>query len=308
MGGSGGSFFGGSTPPKDLLKKIRKTEEDTLNEQFETDVSRILADLLAKYNNRNVEAINTHLNNIKKALNKEIDGTVDLLFGGSVSKHTYVDGLSDIDALVILNNSELTNMAPIEVKNYFFNRLSERFPGTDIRVGNLAVTLSFSDTEVQLLPAVKYENGFRIPNESGTAWSFIKPKEFADTLTKANGDQQVKVVPTVKLAKSIISNLPEKRQLTGYHTEAIAVEIFRDYHGAKNTKSMLKYFFAEAPKHILKPINDVTGQSLHVDEYLGAENSIERRVVADSMARIGRRMQNADGANSITQWKDILGL
>jgi predicted nucleotidyltransferase len=36
------------------------------------------------------------------------------LFGGSVAKHTYVDGLSDIDSLLVINGSDLAEGTPRE--------------------------------------------------------------------------------------------------------------------------------------------------------------------------------------------------
>ena len=62
---------------------------------------------------------------IKAALGKSIDGEIDLRFGGSVIKHTDVNGLSDIDALVILNGSELEHKSPEEVKAYFLQQLQD---------------------------------------------------------------------------------------------------------------------------------------------------------------------------------------
>ena len=77
-----------------------------------------------------------------------------MLNGGSVAKYTYVDGLSDIDSLIILDNCELTDKPPDEVKEYFAQKLKERFPKTEVEVGNLAVTVHFNDAEIQLLPAL----------------------------------------------------------------------------------------------------------------------------------------------------------
>jgi len=69
---------------------------------------------------------------------------------------------------------------------------------------------------------------------------------------------------------------------------------------------MLQRFFDRAPDLIRTPIPDRTGQSIHVDDYLGVRDSVERLVVADSVARIGRRLLNADGAKDIEQWKQLL--
>ena len=306
MGGSGGTF-GGGRPPEELFRKVRESEEKTRDEQFETAVASNIASLLTKYNQRS-ENIKTHLETIKKAIEKEIDGSVDILFGGSVSKHTYVDGLSDVDALVILNKSELKQASPEKVKNYFLDRLSERLPKeTIIEKGNLAVTVKYSDIDVQLLPAIRYKGGFRIADSTGRDWSFIKPKDFAERLTDINKKTNGNLIPTIKLAKSIISSQAEKRRLNPYHTETLAVGIFKDYDGGTTPKEMLKHFFNAAQECVKSPMVDVTGQSTHVDDYLGKTGSLNRKLVADTLSRIGRRMQNADRAHSDKQWEQILG-
>lgn len=69
---------------------------------------------------------------------------------------------------------------------------------------------------------------------------------------------------------------------------------------------MLKHFFTEGAKCVLKPITDKTGQSTHVDDYLGPANSLQRKMVSDSMANIARKMQNADGSREIRIWEQIL--
>jgi len=302
MGGSGGGFL----PNPDINKQLRESETQTRNQQFESEVSGIINLLLADYNNRDVSVIQGHLDTIKSALEQEIDGNVDILYGGSVAKHTYVDGISDIDALVLINKSELKDKSPAEVKKYFFERLQARLPRTQIGQANLAVTVEFRDSEIQLLPAIRHESGFKIADFSGNNWSAIKPIEFTSLLTGINQNNGGKVVPTIKLAKSIISELPESQRLSGYHVEAIAVEVFQKYQGSKKTKDMLKYFFDEASRQVLRPIRDTTGQSMHVDDYLGSVNSADRNRVSKSLDRISRRMKNADGAQSIDQWRDIL--
>lgn len=302
MGGSGGGFF----PTSDVTQQLRETETQTKNQQFESEVSGIINSLLADYNNRDKPTIQGHLDTIKNALEREIEGTVNILYAGSVAKHTYVDGLSDIDALVLIDKSELRDKSPAEVKEYFFERLQARLPRTQIGQGNLAVTVKFRDAEIQLLPAIRHKSGFQIADFTGNNWSAIKPREFTSLLTEINQNSGGKVVPTIKLAKSIISDLPENQRLSGYHTEAIAVEVFQKYQGPKRTKDMLQCFFQEASKSVLQPIRDTTGQSMHVDDYLGSGSSADRNKISKFLDRISRRMKNADGAQSIDQWRNIL--
>ncbi|HUS12452.1 MAG TPA: CBASS oligonucleotide cyclase [Pyrinomonadaceae bacterium] len=307
MSGGGGHSFSGKIDAAQLFRKLRSSESETSVQEFEVQVADMLGSLLSQYNKRDTEKIDGYLSKIREVISDDIEGTVDLLFGGSVSKHTYIDGLSDIDALVLLNKSELKDKSPQEVKRYFFEKLKEDLPHNKIKEGNLAVTVDFGDAEIQLLPAIRTKSGVKIADAEGTEWSHIRPRKFSEVLTKVNRDQGGKVVPSIKLAKAIISDLPEHRQLTGYHIESLAVEVFKQYTGPKKPQEMLTYFFRQAPKYVLEPLSDRTGQSLHVDEYLGEKYSLKRKVVADSLGRVGRRLQSANEAMLAEEWKNILG-
>lgn len=309
MGSSGGSgrFLGGIKPDK-FVKKIRKAEEKSTTTDFNCEVNNYLNSQLPYINDRPIDEIKKHLDSIKKAIESEIENSIDLIYGGSTSKHTYVDGLSDIDMLAVLNRTELANKNPQEVLDYFIKKLKERLPKTQIEKGNLAITVTYSDKiQIQILPALKTSTGLKIASPDGTnTWSnVIKPNKFAEQLHDVNSRNNQKVVPIIKLAKSIISNLSEKRQISGYHTESIAIEAFRDYQGPIYPKDMLKHFFEYASKKVLTAIKDRTNQSIHVDDYLGSNNSTQRRNISDSLAQIARKMNNADGAQQTEMWKSI---
>jgi hypothetical protein len=102
-----------------------------------------------------------------------------------------------------------------------------------------------------------------------------------------------------------MASLPEDRRISGYHTELLAAHIFSSYGGDLTPKGMLRHFFAEAPRLVRTPTTDPTGQSMAVDDHLGPPNSPQRLIVADSLERIGRRLRNADGAQSVEQWRAL---
>lgn len=306
MGGSGGGFFGGGSTPETLREKVRSIEGDMQDASFETQVGLHIAGLLGEYNARDQDRIRVHLEEIKSALEREVSGQVDLLYGGSVSKHTYVDGFSDVDALVLLDRAGVDAAGPDELRAYFARRLRARFPNTAIVEGPLAVTVSFRDVEVQLLPAFRHGDGFAIGTGEGGAWAPIHPRRFAEALTTVNQLQGNKVVPVIKLLKGALASLPKDRRLKSYHLEALAVELFRDYQGPRTTQALFRHFLSSAPSRILHPIADSTGQSTHVDAYLGAANSLSRKIVSDTIDRAHRRVLNADASRSVDQWKRIL--
>ena len=301
MGGTGRTYFS-RTPARE---QIRRTEDQALADTFETEVNENLTSLLVDLNDRDVEGIREELDQIKVDLESEIEGTVDTLFGGSVSKHTYVNGISDVDALVLLDRSELADKTPDEVKAFLADRLGDRYGNGAVGVGALAVTLTLEGKEIQLLPALRHQHGFKIADSNGSNWANVYPRRFAKALTKANERLGGKLVPCVKLIKASIAKLSETEQISGYHVESMAINVFRGYGGRLTHKSMLHHFFVKAPAHVLKPIKDSSGQSVHVDEYLGVENSSKRKDVARALIRIRGEISDADKNGSQEGWKEL---
>ena len=95
MSGSGGEFF----PP------LRQTMTDE-------QINGYLRDKLRDYNDRDIEAINRHIRGLRDALEQTGNDVLPTRFGGSVSRHTYVDGLSDVDGLIRINDSSFSPNPP----------------------------------------------------------------------------------------------------------------------------------------------------------------------------------------------------
>jgi Second Messenger Oligonucleotide or Dinucleotide Synthetase domain len=304
-GGGGGPFI--SRSPEELTQLVRKTEDETAIRNFETDLGGLLNDLLASANTRDVELVEERLDKVKDALGGPLENTIDTLFGGSVAKHTYVDGLSDVDSLLILNDSTLARARPSEALERVARIIRRASgPGVKVSTGRLAVTVEYPDgMSIQLLPAFKTDAGLKVPSSRHDGWSGISPQRFQRALTKRNGECAGKLVPTIKLAKAIIGQLPEGQRLSGYHVESLAIAAFRDYTGTKTTAAMLPVFFEKARNLVMKPIRDSTGQSIHVDEYLGPENSKERVAAGHVLGRIEKRMRNASAHMSKDQWEAL---
>lgn len=283
------------------------------NTDYDSRVNELINKRLAGYNERDSEKTKQRLELIKKIIEQDLGSTIGLRFGGSISKHTYVDGLSDTDILIIIGNTELSAKSPMEVLDYIKYKLQiTSIPDIyGISTGKLAVTIRYFDgLELQLLPAIKKADGFKIPSDKSNGWSdIIRPEKFADKLTEINQSCGGKVIPVIKLAKGIMSKLPEDQQLSGYHMESIAIEVFRNYSKSNqlSIKGMLRYYFEKAKDIVKRPIKDKTGQSIHVDDKLGYENSWERVRVSSAMDQIYSRIRYADDYRLINEWDSILG-
>ena len=125
MTGTGGRRLREYTP--DLMRDLFEAAQDsTKRAQHDSEINRVLADLLGQYNRRDVELTRTRLDEIERELEDSLETTLDMRFGGSVAKHTYVDGLSDVDTLAILRHYDQSS----STQGRFSRRLRKSWTGT----------------------------------------------------------------------------------------------------------------------------------------------------------------------------------
>lgn len=313
MGGSGGrGFFPQKSDIGTIKADLDRSIQSTKSAELETRVGELFSDLLADYNNRDVNKITERLQNVGKVLEREIEGSVDMRFGGSIKKHTYIDGLSDVDSLLILNKTELKDADPVSIRQYLLKLLTSVKASlrdvSRITSGNLAITVEYRDgMQIQLLPALKTENFVRISSSNGSRWAEINPQAFADKLTTLNNELSGRLIPTVKLIKAINQSSPPDKQMENYHVESLAVQAFKNFTGPRVPKAMLEHFFDRAKELVKTPIKDSTGQSVHTDDYLGPQNSAARRRMSDQLDIISRKIKIANDTASIELWTDLFG-
>jgi hypothetical protein len=309
MGGGGGSYYdfsSGKSAEEIQSEKAREAGSEVEGRMYRSVVNGFLGEVLARSNDRDADAQAERLERICSAVHRDIEGKVSILFGGSVQKNTYVKGFSDIDGLLLIDNTELQGKSPSEVIAFIKNRLEERYPNSTIIEGGCSVKITLSGDEIQVIPALKTKSGFKICDEETGGWSsVIRPLKFAKALTEANKDSGGLAVPAIKIVKNIISQLPEQKRIKGYHLEAIASDAFRGYSGQKDRMSATKHLISACVNSVQRPIADITGQSAYVDEYLGVVGSVKRRNVADAFTRIQRRMNAADSSASVQAWKEL---
>ena len=304
MGSSGGG--GGYYVPRteqQTESSIQAARRATENADYETAISTRLQDLLADYNGRDPNTINDRLEKVKEILTDYLESSVTLRFGGSVSKHTYVDGISDVDCLCFLNPSKFSTDSPQQLLQEF-ETLLKRVMGNraDVERGALSIKLTYKDgPQLQILPALQTATGVRIPSAEENAWSqVVHPQRFAQDLTDLNQKLGGKVIPVIKLIKPATDKLDPK--LKGYHIEALTVRIFREYRGESTPKAMVQYFFDRASELVKTPTRDITGQSNYVDDQLGQRNSAQRERVSRALRSVAQRMKEADTSHSVKDW------
>jgi len=301
-GGGGGRYSRSTTSLEARLAQLRARERERLDQ----DISRLIAENLAKFNGRDRELTRERLDEIQEALGEHVQ--IDrILFGGSVAKHTEVDGISDVDALVILDRDDLRGASAQKVKEACLRAIQETLPQADvesIRLGQMAVTVAYRDgMEIQLVPAIRKGSTVAVPAASGGGWNETEPGAFRKQLTAANDRVGGNLVPAIKLFKAALSRFPPQKRLSGYHVETLAVDAAKNYAGSTAPKDLLVHLFEHASRRVLRPIQDRTGQSRTVDAYLGPAESAERRNVAMALDGMRRRLSSA---STVAEWRAVL--
>ena len=253
--------------------------------------------LLVRYNQRNTAATRRHIEGLCNVLRQQGE-VVQTMFGGSVKRGTYVHGLSDVDVLLLLNQSGLVNQPPADVIALIKSSIEGVLRQNPVRAGNLAVTVEYADgTEIQVLPAIRTKRGgIRIALSGKPAWShIIHPANFAEQLIAVNTAKSGRVVATIKLAKAIADCHIKRptRKISGYHMECLAIQAFRNYSGDLDPKSMLSHLFAHSITAVHSPIPDTTGQSKFVDAHLGPAGSRPRRRASAHLAQMGAQVRSS---------------
>ena len=239
--------------------------------------NRYCEELLAGYARRNQQAVTRHLESLCNIIRKE-GHVVQTRYGGSVQRGTYVTGLSDVDVLLIVNQSSLVNQPPATVIQQVRRSIAGQLPNNSVRAGSLAVTVGYADgIEIQVLPAIRTSSGgVRIAEPGRAGWSnVVHPENFVRRLSEVNDANNGRVVQVIKLAKAMANCYISRpsRKFSGYHLEALAIDAFRNYQGSQDPKAMLTHFLGRSATAVQSPIADTTGQSGYVDEYLGPANS-----------------------------------
>ena len=266
--------------------------------------------LLVGFKRRDGRRVAQRLEEIRRALGRAGFGMVQTKFGGSVKRGTYVTGLSDVDALLIVNQTGLDTRPPSDAIEHVQGVIQSNFRDIDVTAGKMAVTIEFANgPEIQILPAIRTSsNGIRIADPGSSNWSNItRPEAFAEKLIEVNNDNGGRVVPVIKLAKAMADchiSRPS-RKISGYHIESLAIDAFDDYDDGLDPKSMLVHFLTYSMDAVLKPIKDSTGQSRHVDEYLCSEGSSLRQ---RARTYFGQMRGEVNRCESRTDFNKLFGL
>jgi len=224
---------------------------------------------LTEAKSREINSLQNKINFITRNIKAKIYEQAKFFLSGSIIKDTYVYGLSDVDILMALNKQNFLNISPRHIQQKLINQLRVIFPRLVVKKNRNAVDIYDGQIKIQLVPVLPNQTKFLFPASDGLGWIEIEPHIFNKLLQERNKKLRHKLTTAIRIAKLIVSKLPQNNQLTGHHLEVLGYLASGHFGKKKSILSLIKDIFLYAQKRVLTPVKDTSGQLNFIDEYLG---------------------------------------
>jgi hypothetical protein len=247
---------------------------------------------------------------------------LDSFLTGSYRRGTLIGPMrnADVDIVLVLDRSYRKRGATA-VLDLTKKNLQAKYPNSNISRNGQAVTIRFSDFNVDVVPAFRGwwdTDSFEICNSGDDAWIRTRPHKHIAISSKVNKRSAELVVPAVKMLKAW--NRTAGRPLRSFHLEVLTWKVLdpgwrADLLGAGfglgSAPENLARFFTEAPGRIRRKLPDPATQEGDVGAYLtgrAKDEVISRLGTAASRCRRADQLAAAgDVPGAISVYRKVFG-
>jgi hypothetical protein len=256
--------------------------------------------------------IDTRQKNVREAVSRDLK-VLSSFVTGSYRRSTHIAPLSkaDIDIVVILDPSYYSADGYANLIDRVKRVLKQTYPTTpEISRNGQAVTISFTDFKVDVVPAFNRQGGgYLIPDTVMECWISTDPTQHVTVWNNANIGHFFQLVPVLRMIKQW--NRAHSALLRSFHLETLALQVLTNVK-ISDLPSAARFVFdkgREACKYVVK---DPAGYSGDVGAYLDT---------AEKTAEVAKRFETAylqaveaerlAAANQVPQafakWRTIFG-
>ncbi len=208
------------------------------------------------------------------------------IISGSLLKETYIDGISDIDILIPINESIYSNYSPNEIIESLFNyELDTDFEKYFISANKNALRLRFKNLWIELVPVRISDSNLLFPNKNGKYWKEIHPNKVTYKIKELEKQSKHMISLTIRIVKVILLRLFRLYEINSYIIEFIIIE-FISYKKEDDLLELILVSLKLIRDRILYPISDVTRQYKYIDQNLGVALSDERKRLSVKIDKI----------------------
>lgn len=253
---------------------------------------------------------------VRAALGRDL--TVhDSFLTGSYRRRTLIAPMrdADVDIIVVLDRT-YRRRGPRAVLNLVKDTLGETYPSSKISRNGQAVTITFSDFTVDVVPAFTPwwdSDSLDICNSGDESWIRTNPRKHIEISSKINQRTGGLLVPTVKMLKAW--NRTAGRPLRSFHLETLAWKILDPGWfltmwwgpgvGLGSDPDNIRKFFTQAQDRLRRRLPDPARDAGDVGSYLterARDDATSKLAIAASRcARAGQMLAGGDeeGANAL---------
>jgi hypothetical protein len=257
------------------------------------------------------ETVSIRHNNVRDAITKYMEGPESFLTG-SYSRNTMIAPLkqADIDVFIVLK----ANYYRSDGQAYLLDKVKETLKNTyttpKISRNGQAITITFSDFTVDVIPAFyRQGGGFIIPNTITSKWIETDPKKHITISSEQNKKHNGMLVPLVKMIKCWNKNI--NFHFSSFHLEVMAQQLLSEV-TISDFPSGVRYFLDKGREYVKKKNPDPAGYNDDVGGYINTTDKINesfsrfttaynRAIKAETFARDGK-IQDA-----VDEWRKIFG-
>jgi hypothetical protein len=200
---------------------------------------------------------------------------------GSYKRNTMIAPLkeADIDVFTVLASEYFNKHTPLSLLEEVRKTLRKKYPRTPrFSKNGQAVTITFSDFSVDVVPAFNRKGGGYIIPSVGSAgppsgtWISTDPTKHESVWTEQNKWHNGDLVPLIKMIKCW--NRQHSRFLRSFHLETVTVEALRNV-TISDWQSAIRFFFDKAKAMATHPIFDPAGYGGDLSSYLSDGDKAE---------------------------------
>jgi hypothetical protein len=261
--------------------------------------------------NLQTEAVSTRQQNVRDAVASDFSVLTSFLTG-SYKRSTMIAPLAeaDVDIITVLDASYYSKYAPTSLLEALRASLRKQYPLTPrFSKNGQAVTISFSDFQVDVVPAFyRQGGGYLIPNASSNQWISTDPTKHEAIWTEQNKWHQGDLIPFIKTVKCW--NREHSSYLRSFHLETVVLETLRNV-TMSDWPSAVRFFFDKARTTASSTMNDPAGLSGDLTGYMSWTDKVEvsKRVEAAFERAIKAEGYIRDGyiSNAYNMYRIIFG-
>lgn len=221
------------------------------------------------------QTVSTRQQNVRDAVAADFS-VLNSFLTGSYKRNTMIAPLkdADVDLFVVLDPSYYSTHTQVSLLEAVRTSLRKQYPNTPrFSKSGQAVTISFSDFQMDVVPAFNRQGGgYLIPNANTNQWISTDPTKHESIWTEQNKWHEGGLVPFIKTVKCW--NREHSAFLRSFHLETVVLETLRNA-TMSDWPSAVRYFFDKARTTAINAINDPAGYSGDLTEYLSLSDKLE---------------------------------